>query len=57
VPKRGRGKKQGVFPRHDVDIDREEADEKGERLLRRWYEEYGEDAYVDLADVFDEYEY
>ena len=45
------------MPRHDVDIDWDEANEKGERLLQQWYDEHGEDAHVDLADVFDEYEY
>ena len=55
IPKRR--KRKGVLPRHDVDIDWDECNEQGEKLLQKWYKEHGEDAYMDLSDVFDEYEY
>ena len=55
IPKRR--KRKGVLPRHDVDIDWDECNEQGEKLLQKWYKEYGDDAYMDLSDVFDEYEY
>ena len=42
---------------HDVDIDWDECNEQGEKLLQKWYKEYGDEAYMDLSDVFDEYEY
>ena len=55
IPKRR--KRKGVLPRHDVDIDWDECNEQGEKLLQKWYKEHGDDAYMDLSDVFDEYEY